>query len=377
MREYKLDTCQLRAGTPVLVDRSAGHFWFSSLHAAGDDRILCDVGLTDDVAQGKWPGLLYLSKDGGHGWHRVAEPETHSCCSVQLDPDRLLLMPYETWPLSSGDKRNAKAEGTIVAFGKDDAVEVEPVWVQFLDFPFDLADYYQGELLLLTDGNILPLRDGRLFCTVYGKVASDEKYSLFAGASEDEGVTWRFLSVVAGGADVPDAREGPNESNAVRLGDDRLFCVFRVGGYQTYHKAYSADEGRSWTKPEPVEGTWSVEPKLVRLGNGAILLCGGRPGLLLWICTDGQGQRWERFNLADHHNALFPDPAMHYSDRFRAASERVRPDQSTAYPGMIAVGPEEVLISYDRLGNGWTGAPGPWGETDAVFCVRLQVTSFR
>ena len=42
---------------------------------------------------------------------------------------------------------------------------------------------------------------------------------------------------------------------------------------------------------------------------------------------------------------------------------------------MIALGPDEVLISYDRLGNGWTGAPGPWGETDAIFCVRLRVTS--
>ena len=85
MHEYNHETCQLRAGTPVLVDRSTGHFWFSSLHALGTDRILCEVGLTDDVAQGKWPGVLYLSEDGGHGWRRLAEPETHSCCSVQLD----------------------------------------------------------------------------------------------------------------------------------------------------------------------------------------------------------------------------------------------------------------------------------------------------
>jgi hypothetical protein len=41
---------------------------------------------------------------------------------------------------------------------------------------------------------------------------------------------------------------------------------------------------------------------------------------------------------------------------------------------MVAVGPDEALIVYDRLGNGWKGAPGPWGTDDAIFCVRLKAT---
>jgi len=41
---------------------------------------------------------------------------------------------------------------------------------------------------------------------------------------------------------------------------------------------------------------------------------------------------------------------------------------------MIAVGPEEVRVCYERLANGWSGAPGPWGETDDVFCVRVRAS---
>lgn len=39
---------------------------------------------------------------------------------------------------------------------------------------------------------------------------------------------------------------------------------------------------------------------------------------------------------------------------------------------MKAIGPDEVLLSYDRLGNGWEGAPGPWGPCDTVFVLRVR-----
>ena len=40
---------------------------------------------------------------------------------------------------------------------------------------------------------------------------------------------------------------------------------------------------------------------------------------------------------------------------------------------MIALSDNELLISYDRLGNGWEGAPGPLGEHDTVFTVRVSL----
>ena len=244
--------------------------------------------------------------------------------------------------------------------------------MKYLGFPRDLADYHEGELCVLTNGNIIPLRDGRLFTTMYGTLAGEGRYTNFAVTSSDSGFTWHFHSIVASWNELPEAKEGPDESNTVRLADGRLLCVYRVESGKAYGKSYSSDEGRSWTAPERMEGAWSVEPRLERLDNGVMLLSGGRPGLFLWVCADGEGKRWQPLNLAEHHNACLADPALKYSDAFCEAREPVKPAQSTSYTGMCRIGADEVLICYDRLANGWAGAPGPWGVRDVVFSVRVK-----
>ena len=390
---YMLEHCVLEVAPPVEVGRAAGHFWFSSLHpvpgaeAAGAVHapgaahapcadILCEVVLSDDKAQGKWPAALCLSRDGGASWRRVRDIECYGPISTALGAGKILLMPYETWPVSAEDKRNAVADGTIVTLGDDGALATEQARVKYCDFPRDLADYHVGEVYLLNNGNILPLKDGRLFATVYGKFAGDTKDSVWSVTSDDRGFTWRFQATVANGQELAGAVEGANESNTARLADDagsqagRLMCVYRTGA--SYYKSYSRDEGATWTAPERMDGPFSVEPQLVRLANGVLLLSGGRQGLFVWVCADGEGKKWERINLAEHHNRHVQDKALHYADAFCEA-KGVDPPQSTSYTGMAAVGPNEVLLCYDRLGNGWKGAPGPWGAFDVVFCVRLTV----
>lgn len=370
MEEYPLADCVLHAAPPVEVGRAKGHHWFPSLHPIGEQGVLCEVVTTDDKAQGKWPAVLYLSRDRGASWRRAADIDSYGPISIPLGANQTLLMPYELWPLTPGDKRNAQADGTILTGGPNGNLSLATTPVKYLDFPRDLADYNVEELCLLTNGNILPSRDGSLLTTVYGQFAGESKYSNLAVRSDDGGRTWRFLSVVADWRQVPDAREGPDESNTVRLADGRLLCVYRVGSGTDYHKSYSSDEGATWTPPERMEGVFSVEPQLVRLDNGLILLSGGRPGLYLWVCSDGEGKRWERFNLASHHNACRPEEALRYPDAFCAGQDS---SLSTSYTGMMKVGPNEVLLSYDRLANGWHGAPGPWGQADMVFTVRVQV----
>ncbi len=374
MEPCPLQTCEILAGPPVLVGQTPGHFWFPSLHALGMDCLFCEANLADDRAQGRWPAVLVRSQDAGQNWVRSVEPTTYGPCSTIYAPDRLLLMPYETWPLSLGEKRGARADGTLITCGLDGGLSAEAAPVQYLGFPFDLEDYFQGELMLLNNGNILSFSGGRRFTTLYGRIAGEAKDSVFAMASEDGGLTWHFQAVVASGKDIHGANEGANESNTVRLVDGRLMCVFRTGSGQDLHKSYSIDEGGAWTKPERMPGVWSVEPQLARLENGLIVLSSGRPGLFLWVCSDGEENGWERFNLAAHHNAAFPDRSQHYTDAFCQADPQVSPALSTSYTGILAMGPHEVFVCYDRLGNGWGGAPGPWGGTDAIFCVRLQIT---
>jgi len=405
MIPYEVAGIRVEIGAPVLVGSREGHLWFPTLHpferreaGAGPARdILCLGAIADDKAQGSWPGALYLSRDGGASWAPAGEIACCGPASVALatqgaladhgapELGRRLLMPYELWPLAPGERRDLIAQGTVLALREDGALSAAPAPVRFGGFPADLADYHEGELLLLTNGNILPLADGRLFTTLYGVYAGEERYRLLAVTSADGGFTWRYHALVASWQDIPSGPEGPCESHTARLADGRLLCVYRVGSGRDYpyHKSLSADEGLSWSAPRPLRGAWSVEPQLIRLegdplasgAQGILLLSGGRHGLFLWVCADGLGERWEPINLAEHHNACLPDPSLHFGRATVEARERVEPAQSTAYTGMIRVSAGEALLCYDRLGNGWRGAPGPWGPRDMLFCLRLRVGS--
>ena len=108
MMRYSLDDCRLEISAPVEVGRASGHHWFSTLHPMEGASILCEVVVTDDKAQGKWPAWLYLSRDAGRSWDKVCEIDSYGPSSVSLAPRRILLMPYELWPLSPGDRRNAR-----------------------------------------------------------------------------------------------------------------------------------------------------------------------------------------------------------------------------------------------------------------------------
>jgi hypothetical protein len=374
--KYSFKEAHVEISASVEIGRRPGHLWFATLHPFTRRDVLCVGNIADDVAQGKWPGALYLSRDGGGSWRPAGEIDCCGPASAALGPSRRLLMPYELWPLTAGDRRNLMADGTILTLEPDGKVTATPTPVRFLGFPADLADYHDGELHLLTNGNLVPLRDGRLMTTLYGMYTDEKQYRLFAVVSDDGGFTWHFHALVASWEDIPDGPEGPDESHTARLADGRLMCVYRVGSGRAYPfcKSYSADEGVTWTKPGKVEGVWSVEPQLVRLENDLMLLSGGRWGLFLWVCADGAGDRWERINLAEHHNASLSDTAMHYSAAFCDAEEYFTPYQSTSYTGMVPIGSDEALICYDRTANGWHGAPGPWGAADAAFCIRVRAT---
>ena len=377
MREYQFEGCRLHIAAPVEVGRASGHHWFATLHPVSGSDILCEVIITDDKAQGKWPAWLYLSRDTGESWQRACEIDSAGPSSVPLEPCKILVMPYELWPLSPGDKRNAVADGTVITLTEEGTVTAEPTPVRFLGIPRDLDVYNVDELSLFTNGNILPLQEGRLFTTLYGRFVPNteaHQYECVAVVSEDGGFTWRYLADVASWQDTPGASEGPDESNTARLPDGRLMCVYRVGSGRQYHYHFSisADDGRTWAKPRSMENQWSVEPRLVCLENGTLLLSGGRPGLMLWVCTDGNGGHWQALNLAEHHNGSFPDPALHFAESCVAADSVGTPACTTSYTGMSAICPNEVLICYDRLGNAWEGAPGPRGLHDTVFTVRVS-----
>ena len=191
--------------------------------------------------------------------------------------------------------------------------------------------------------------------------------------SDDGGYAWSYQGTVASWSQIPDEPEGPCESNSSSLDDGKLFCVYRVGSRRTnlYCSSLSLDGGTTWSTPARISGAWSVESKLTQLDNGAILLSGGRPGLFLWVCDHAMAGTWVPINLTQHHNDSTMDSRYAFSDKTCNAEKSSDPAQTTAYTGLARAGSDSAVLCYDRLANGWEGAPGPWGSTDTLFSVTI------
>lgn len=359
----------LKLASPSLVGRHQGHFWFPIIHVPACGGLVCLVATVPDVDTGLWRSRFLFSRDA-EDWRDLGEVPTGLASHAR--DDGLLILPYEFWP--GADRRRAVGCGIHLqpTAGGTPAWEERQITVS--EFPSDIATYIEGKTFLMDSGDeVLPLAGGTLFHTLYGRLEDDRKYRLFAVVSDDGGLSWRYLSTVADGQKMRTVREGPSEAATVRLDDGSLLCIYRVdsGAGIPFGRSLSRDEGRTWTRLRPMHGKGSVKPQLARLEDGTILLTGGRPGIYLWTCADGMGRRWRRHDLVAHHNRTAGRKDW-YPTLTPGAGES--PAVSTCYTSMRAVGPQEVLIAYERLGNGWGGAPGPHGATDAVYCLRARVS---
>lgn len=357
----------LEVGTPYPVGRGRGHFWFPALHRLAPDGFVCLVADVPDVNEGAWHSRLMSSSDAVR-WRSGGET-SYGSASVATD-DGLLVLPYEFWP--AGSARSAFGPGFVLRRSGSACGSPEARRITVDGFPEDVAPLADGKMFLLSSGDdVVSLADGSLLHTLYGRLAGDRKYRLFAVVSEDGGLSWRYRATVADGQPMRNVREGPSEAATVRLDDGSLLCIFRLdsGAGCSFGRRLSRDEGRTWQRLPPMRGKGSVKPQLVRLVDGTILLSGGRPGIFLWMCTDGMARRWRRIDLVAHHNrclgkdAQFPTPKP---------GDLESPAASTCYTSMRSIGPQEVLVAYELLGNGWGGSPGPNGEFDVVYCIRVR-----
>jgi hypothetical protein len=157
--------------------------------------------------------------------------------------------------------------------------------------------------------------------------------SVVAYVSDTTGMSWHLRSIIASKETLTKLRipseEGPNENTVVILRDGKtLLCVIRVdggdGAPHSYHRPYlfaqSQDNAFTWSLKRAPPQLLSARPRALVLGNGALLLSGGRPGLGLWVSTDGFGKQWKSFDIPTEHNRLVADPAQKYCSEFLAAN---------------------------------------------------------
>lgn len=114
-------------------------------------------------------------------------------------------------------------------------------------------------------------------------------------ASEDDGASWSYHGRLDWDGGV-DSVSGPTSVALAELHGGSILGLTSVGSNRTLYRSISAD-GVSWSSLTPTS-LWSVDPQILVLPNGAVLVSSGRPGLSMWLSVDILAERFRRFNLA-------------------------------------------------------------------------------
>lgn len=347
---------QLEAG-PILVSHSAGADttdlnFFSSVVLRSTDGGKTFPTCVDVTA---WPSIWLQTGSrnmGGPTSHAYRDPigtpgeYRHHYVRVKDDGSGF---SYEPWgAVTRGLPRPAQLRPTAPPRGRFQQAEIR--------FHGDVVDIDGGHLTV-----------------AYLRLEGDEKLSIAAFVSPDGGRTWNYRSEVAGQNTDLLAREGPNESCVTRLENGDLLCIFRASSDRNLLKSLSSDEGKTWSSAERLPAS-AVDPTLLRLQNGTLVLVTGRPGIDIWLSIDGRGDSWERIDLTAYHNSFFDDPTFNIVPvRVYDRETRHGADQTTGYSSAIEITPNRVLLVYDRIAFGWKPVPIDSPERSRIHILEVDV----
>ena len=208
--------------------------------------------------------------------------------------------------------------------------------------------------------------------------------------TDDGGQTWQFHSQIADKQTLMSfgflSEEGPTENDIVLLKDGiTLLCVIRADGGDgaTHHRhapflfATSIDGGVSWSLSEAPSNMLSARPRALVLGNGALVVAGGRPGLSLWVSADGYGHTWQQYDLVTEHNKQAA-PSQRFCPQFENASLSLTWVQSTAYTQLLPLSDDSALVCYDQISMASSSSPPPLEcrvDGQRIFCMRFSVAT--
>ena len=350
------DQLQVRVAKRVEITSSRRYCWFPGIHRFGSGEILATIRMSPDEWHPEGAFSAYsISKDGGLTWSRRytmgpgANPD--GAFTREPRPDGSI---WQLWhwqePHPPGQAKQfyttltkylragrevTQIRDTIVRF--DEPMNVEPVHVQNTPVKSDHSKL-DGVPDVWMFGSIIEALNGDLLATMTGRLQRDERYyRVLLLRSADDGKTWTQYATVA--AVERDQKPwprmgpaGPSETALVRLADDSLYAIFRTSGRGELAHAWSSDDGKTWTWPEPV-GFQGVAPRARLLESGMLALTTGRPGpVTLRFSLDGSGKTWS------HATELFGG-------------------MSTRYTDFIEVEPGKLLVIHDSVPYGWDPIP--------------------
>ena len=346
---------------PRLVARSRGYLWFTSMARFDDGNIVATISDYKDENIADPTQLVTVSRDGGWSWAEPVRTRFLAESFVLLPDGDMLLLPYHSPRVDDGTdgpyhivrKGSLKIEEfssgvTVTGWERPLALKND---TQFASFAFN--------------GDTARVAGDRYLAPLYGRYADDSHASIVCAVSDD-GFHWTVRSTIADDSSALDSPTGPSESAISRLRDGRLLVVFRLGGFRPMAKAYSSDEGQTWTTPEKMTAM-SVQPSLATLTDGSVWLTTGRPGIFLWLNADGAGDEWESIDLMAHHNACCDEQIV-----TGANADEWSKNRSSCYTEIIALDDRSLLCIYDRIANSWFPIPDDMDDTNSVWVMRIE-----
>lgn len=395
MKQVQLQGLTVRLGQPVQV--SAQQPWreepdgpWAFIHPVPtiarfpSGELMVAYSLVADTNQNPtYVSAFQISTDGGRSWgHRYDVIPDHQPWIYLPEPDgALLAIPAHLHQDDPEDFRNFHAPFTRFERGGRRLV-MEPGGLRVVDCPW-AVEMFPGRAprsnwiaRLKFDGSALRAGN-RILATGYLSKVGELMRNLLL-SSEDGGRTWRYHATIADSSSMPESvrglglghpelggAEGPSETAMIRLADGDLMAVFRVGSGRSWNlrRAYSSDDGRSWTPAEPIP-PYSVEPSMLRIANGTIVLSTGRPGIRLWLSADPRGESWQDVDIVDHHNAWAPDATYAISSYGEGRW------QTSSYTEIVEVSPNRLFLVYDR---GAKPVPAHPGDLTRIFVLPIEV----
>jgi hypothetical protein len=367
---YEVDGLKLHLSKPRLVHRSKGFLWFPSMYYLGGERLFAVASTYADEARKVTPGVVTFSKDGGLTWSKPIENSYGEMAIARPDGSTLLLcyyLQFQSPDRATGPAcRIPKDKEQVEAIKEEVEVSGWPRKIGLLDADLGNPKAEWKLASFVFNGQSVLTKDGKThLATLYGRFAGTKRYSLVLAESTD-GLKWKIRSVIADDGCKLAGQEGPCESALVRLKDGRLLSVFRLDSVVAFGHCFSDDDGKTWSEPKNLTGTHSVQPSLSVSETGMLLLSGGRLGLLLWLNRQGDAVRWDKIDLARHHNQWIKDePILKAVAAFDS--------NTSSYTEVRWLDDQRFLVVYDRLANGWHAIPADSTATNSIWVVRGQL----
>ncbi len=328
----------VRVGDTVVIMKGAS---YPSAFRFADGRIAVSGDMGFKGGKSSW------SADGGRTWKIGMAGPSNAC--LELGDGEVLSLMFKT---EKGPDNKLRLP-QIRSKGNWKTVETEYGSVNVPESAAGIGDDGSSFDGMVFDHSLVQLKNGSLMATMYGCYKGDKvplegfpgmfKTRTIVVFSSDKGKTWKDPVTVAYDPSV--GQESFCEPDVDRMPSGDLLCVMRTGGnfpkWYPLYAARSSDEGRTWSKPEPVtdRGVW---PNLCVMTNGVVACTYGRDGNWLVFSIDG-GRTWK--------GAFCFYKGLNFGG-------------SSSYNTVLEVSPDTLLVVYDRLVDGGDPKANVWVQKD-------------